>query len=80
MIVKTLTEHGIELEHKGILFRVTIHRLEDGRMSFTPMKGWNSLMAKVNQDGESLMEELDDAIYNVLPELWDEQWDKYLVF
>jgi hypothetical protein len=71
MEVKILHHDAVELEHRGVNFKVYINWTEDGRVTFTPEWGWNDLSVAVDQDSESLLEEIDDAIYNALPELWE---------
>lgn len=58
-------------EHKGHEFRVQGSFLEDGRLIFDPERGWNDLSASTNQDTESLYEEIDETIYNAMPEIFD---------
>lgn len=71
MQVKVLHQDAVELEHRGVNFKVHIDWTDDGRIVFTPEWGWDELSVAVNQDSESLLEEIDDAIYNALPELWE---------
>ena len=42
----------------------------DGKLQFDPVDGWNELEANTNCCGEALLEDIDDAIYNATPELW----------
>ena len=60
------------LEHKGHKFKVKGSFLGDGRLIFEPDNGWNDLSASTNQDTESLYEQIDETIYNAMPEVFDE--------
>ena len=60
------------LEHKGILIEVRASRLDSGRLVFDPIMGWDALGQTFNQDTESLLEDMDDAIYNATPEFFEE--------
>ena len=60
------------LEHKNILIEVRASRLDSGRLVFDPIMGWDSLAQTLNQDPESLLEAIDDAVFNATPEFFEE--------
>jgi hypothetical protein len=39
---------------------------------FDPLQGWNDLSVECQQDTESLLEDIDDVIYNATPEKFEE--------
>jgi hypothetical protein len=57
--------------HNGHEFTVEASRLNDGCLVFEPLQGWNDLSVECQQDTESLLEEIDDVIYNATPEAYD---------
>lgn len=59
------------LEHKGHKFYVQGSFTGDGRLIFDPVEGWNDLSVNCNQDTESLYEQIDEIIYNAMPELYE---------
>ena len=69
MIVKTINKKTVSLEHNGYAFDVEV-RSEDGRIHFTPVKGWGSLELHTQQPSETLLEAIDEAVYNANPEFW----------
>jgi len=60
------------LEHKGHKFKIKGSFTGDGRLIFDPEHGWNDLTASTNQDTESLYEEIDETIYNAMPEIFEQ--------
>jgi hypothetical protein len=58
------------LETRGHEFEVMASYDRDGKLQFDPVYGWNELEANTNCCGEALLEDIDDAIYNATPELW----------
>ncbi len=71
LLESTPDELHFVLEHKGFKFEVTGVYLGDGRLILDPVIGWNELAVSVNQDIESLYEDLDETIYNAMPELFE---------
>jgi len=62
------------LQHdNGHVFDVKASRLDDGRLVFDPLQGWNDLSVECQQDNESLLEDIDEAIYNATPEVFDNE-------
>jgi hypothetical protein len=60
------------LEHRsGRIIDVIACKLDEGGLWFDPIQGWDKLSFEVNQDPESLLEDIDDAIYNGNPEAYD---------
>jgi hypothetical protein len=60
-----------KLKHRnGHEFTVKASRLDDGRLVFDPLQGWNDLAVECQQDTESLLEDIDDVIYNATPEVY----------
>jgi hypothetical protein len=60
------------LQHRsGCIFDVLAFKLDDGRLTFDPIKGWDGLSFELQQDPESLLEDIDDAIYNATPERYE---------
>ena len=60
------------LQHNnGHVFDVLAFRLDDGRLTFDPIQGWDDLSVNCQQDCESLLESIDDTIYNATPERYD---------
>ncbi len=58
-----------KLKHRnGHEFIVKASRLDDGRLVFDPLQGWNDLSVECQQDTESLLEDIDDVIYNATPD------------
>ena len=60
------------LEHNGYRFKVVGRFSGDGRLILEPTHGWDELSVAVNQDPESLYEQIDETIYNAMPEVFDE--------
>lgn len=71
LIESTPDELHFMLEHKGFQFEVNGAYLGDGRLVLDPTMGWNELSVAVNQDPESLYEDIDETIYNAMPELYE---------
>jgi hypothetical protein len=62
------------LQHRnGHIFNVLAMRLEDGRLTFDPIEGWDDLTVHCQQDSESLLEDIDDTIYNATPEKYEQE-------
>ena len=62
------------LQHdNGHIFDVKASRSDDGRLVFDPLQGWNDLSVECQQDNESLLEDIDEAIYNATPEVFDNE-------
>jgi hypothetical protein len=60
-----------KLKHRnGYEFVVKAQRTHK-RLVFNPIDGWNCLSLNCQQDPESLLEAIDDAIYNATPEVYD---------
>lgn len=59
------------LEHSGVKFDVIGSYTEDGHFFLHPANGWDDLAVELNQDPESLLEDIDDAIYNATPERYE---------
>ena len=65
MRVIEITYPLYKLEHRnGFRFSVHARREADGRLSYEPTRGWGVLAHETRQDTESLLEDIDDAIYN----------------
>ena len=61
------------LKHKhGYEFKVKAYRTIGGCLTFEPIVGWDALSVFCQQDTESLLEDIDDVIYNTTPEAYDE--------
>jgi hypothetical protein len=61
-----------KLQHSnGHEFTVKASRLDDGRLVFDPLQGWNDCCENCQQDAESLLEDIDDVIYNATPEAYE---------
>lgn len=61
-----------KLKHRnGHEFTVEAVKHKDGQLIFTPLQGWNDLSVDCQQDTESLLEDIDDTIYNATPEKYD---------
>jgi hypothetical protein len=61
------------LQHdNGHVFDVRASRLDDGRLVFDPLEGWNDCCVHCQQDAESLAEDIDEVIYNATPEKFEE--------
>ena len=58
-------------EYKDQVFTINARWTGDGRLVLEPEVGWDQLTKLLNQDSESLYELIDDAIYNVTPEIFD---------
>lgn len=71
LIESTPDELRFVLEHKGVRFEIIGAYLGDGRLVLDPTMGWNELSVAVNQDPESLYEDIDETIYNAMPELYE---------
>jgi hypothetical protein len=62
------------LQHRsGCIFDVIAFKLDDGRLAFDPVKGWDELSVECQQHPESLLEDIDDAIYNATPEKYENE-------
>jgi hypothetical protein len=62
------------LRHRnGHEFTVKASRLDDGRLVFDPVQGWNDCCENCQQDAESLLEDIDDVIYNATPEAYENE-------
>ena len=60
------------LKHKnGFEFKVKGFRTIGGCLTFDPIVGWDELSIRCEQDTESLLEDIDDVIYNATPEAYD---------
>lgn len=60
------------LKHRnGYEFAVKASRSNSGALTFEPVIGWDSIAVFCQQDTESLLEDIDDAIYNATPEKYD---------
>lgn len=64
-------ELTFQLEHRERIFTVQGTFLGDGRLIFEPVIGWDDLAQLVQQDIEGLYEEVDEAIYNAVPSIFD---------
>jgi hypothetical protein len=63
-----------KLQHRnGHEFTVKASRLDDGRLVFDPVQGWNDCCENCQQDAESLLEDIDDVIYNATPEAYENE-------
>lgn len=65
-------------EHKGVTFNAKIRFRGDGSPFLDVVsygnfliENWDDLSEATNQDTESLYEQLDDAVYNVTPEVYE---------
>jgi hypothetical protein len=59
------------LKHKsGHEFVVKMTR-KGSRVFLDPLHGWNDLSANCQQDSESLLDDIDDVIYNIMPEAYE---------
>ena len=69
MIVKTIEPTQAVLELSDVTFPVNIEQ-KDGRVYLHPEDGWNGLSLRTGRAPEWLNEEIDEAIYNAMPDLW----------
>jgi hypothetical protein len=61
------------LQHRnGHEFEVKASRLDDGRLVLDPVEGWNDLSVHCQQDTESLLEDIDDVVFNATPDKFEE--------
>jgi hypothetical protein len=61
-----------KLKHNnGHEFIVVASRTDDDRLTFHPLTSWGTLAERCKQDTESLLEDIDDVIYNATPEAYD---------
>lgn len=67
-------------EHKGVTFNVKARFNGSGRLFLdvvsrgdSLIENWDDLTEATYQDSESLYEQLDDAVYNVTPEVYEER-------
>jgi hypothetical protein len=59
------------LQHRsGYTLHVRAKRLDDERLTFEPVNGWDDAAQQCQQDTESLLEDIDDVIYNATPEVY----------
>jgi hypothetical protein len=68
-------ELSFQLEHNSYKFTVRGKFTDDMRLIFEPEDDWNSLSMALAQDTESLYEDIDDIIYNVVPHLFNPSLD-----
>jgi hypothetical protein len=61
------------LQHKhGYSFEIRAYKPESGGLAFEPIVGWDALSVFCQQDPESLLEDIDDAIFNATPEQYEQ--------
>ncbi len=62
-----------KLQHRsGYEFIIEAIRTEQGGLRFSPLQGWRQLEVETQQDLESLLEDIDDTIFNATPEKYEE--------
>jgi len=64
-----------KLKHRnGHEFEIKASRnTQTGWLIFDPADGWNDLSIACQQDPESLLEDIDEAIYNATPEKYENE-------
>jgi hypothetical protein len=59
------------LQHdSGFVFDVRANKV-DGQLTFEPLSGWNVLSKECQQPTETLLEEIDECIYNATPHKYE---------
>lgn len=71
LLESTPDELHFVLQHGDVTFEMVGVYLGDGRLVLDPKMGWNDLSVELNQDPESLYEDIDEIIYNAHPELYE---------
>jgi hypothetical protein len=61
-----------KLQDGNVTFEVLAEKY-DGRLIFNPTMGWNALASTLNKHPETLLEDIDECIYNGSPEKYEEE-------
>ena len=69
LTLKTIEPTQAVFELSDFTFTVGIQQI-DGRVYFNPEIGWNELSLKTGRHIEWLSDEIDEAVYNAIPDLW----------